>query len=112
MIKDALISLALRQVMMRLMGWLALKIPFLAAGPIGWIVKAVAGHFIEKVLTYLIVEGVDGVVFLGIDIKTNSEHRVYAKAFDKWKKADTKEEKKNAEKELDKAFDDYVALDL
>jgi len=112
MIKEALISLALRQVLLKLMGWLALKIPFLAMGPIGWVVKTIAGHFIEKVLTYLISEGIDGIVFLGIDMKVNRQHKTYAKVFDKWKKAETKEDKKNAEKELDLAFDDFVAIDI
>lgn len=106
---EAIINLATRVVVDRFMLWLATSIPFLATGPLGWIVRGVAGHFIGKILAVAFEAAEDGIVFLGINIQVEEEHRKYARAYQAWVDAPP-EEKKNAQDALDRAFDEFVSF--
>ena len=109
-VTEALMHLAVRLAMQKIMAVLASRLPFLATGPVGWIVGALLGHLLEKIFPIIFEATEDGIAFMGINIRVGSEHKSYVKAFDKWKKAKTPREIENAEDELDAAFDDFTSL--
>jgi len=113
----ALASIAVKLLLPKLMVWIGTWLPFLAAGPIGWVVRFVVGLIAEKLLVLLFTEGEHQVKILGIKLEVRREHREYAFAYQKYLDSIslpdvTRKEKKNAEKVLDLAFDQYVIIDL
>lgn len=110
MITGALINLATKMVVDRLMLWLGSNIAFLALGPIGWFARMIAGYFIGKVVTVLLESFEDGVVFLGINLKVGREHDEYIEAFSEYSNAVTDGQRKIAQIKLDKAFDNFISL--
>lgn len=62
-------SLAIKAGLKHIMSLIAVRIPFLAAGPVGWVVSFIIG----KLLTLIIENGVLGINLLVIDFSTRRD---------------------------------------
>lgn len=96
-------------VIKRLMGAIASKIPFLATGPLGWILSGILSIFVGKILSFLFEYSERGIIFLGINIQVNEQHKRYIKAYDEYRVA-LDEEKDVKRKELDDSVVDFISL--
>jgi len=109
-IGDAFLAMAIQFASKKLLIFLATRFPFLAGGPLGWIAGLLVGWIVEKILTLLFDKAEHGIIFLGIEIDVKQEHKAYIEAHLKLQGAETKDEKKKLQKEVDDAFRDFITL--
>lgn len=107
---DRLLALHIKAAKAKLIAAIVSKVPFLAGGPLGFILSFIVGQAVSWALSKLYTKTEDGIIWFGVEYRVDGETRRYLEAEERLENANTKEERDAAEKEADDAFDDFVDL--
>ncbi len=105
---EALGDLLKRFIARKIMVAIAARIPFLVAGPLGWVASFFVSWAVGKVLAIILEKTELGFRFLWVDIRISAESSGYIQAYANLRAATTQEEKANAKAALDRAFYSFI----